>query len=136
MPVESLESWINGLQAKGRYTFLRSEALRDSGLSDSAVARALHRAVKNGRLLQPKEYFHVIVPLEYRAAGAPPVFLARCLEPAIPEDRDIAGLKICSLMASNRTLSIGFQLHTIMKPGVGNIFPGVSFLQNSKITLR
>jgi hypothetical protein len=69
----SLEDWIDSQQSQGRYSFLREEALRDSGLSPPAVTRALHRAVKNGRLLQPKEYFHVIIPLEYRAAGAPPV---------------------------------------------------------------
>ena len=70
----SLESWIDALQSRGRYSFLRSEAIRDSGLSASAVGKALQRAAKRGRLVQPKEYFHVIVPLEYRAAGSPPVF--------------------------------------------------------------
>jgi len=73
MPLASLESWIDGLQAGGRYSFLRAEALRDSGLSREAATKALQRAVKSGRLVQPKEYFYVIVPLEYRTAGAPPV---------------------------------------------------------------
>jgi predicted transcriptional regulator of viral defense system len=68
----SLESWIDALQARGRYTFLREEAMRDSGLSATAVRKALQRAVKSGRLVRPKEYFFVIVPLEYRSAGGPP----------------------------------------------------------------
>ncbi len=73
MPAASLESWIDSIQSLGRYSFLRAEAVRDSGLSAGAVSKALQRAVKSGRLVRPKEYFHVIVPLEYRAAGAPPV---------------------------------------------------------------
>ncbi len=73
MPAVSLESWIDSLQTLGRYSFLRTEATRDSGLSAEAASKALQRAVKSGRLIRPKEYFYVIVPLEYRAAGAPPV---------------------------------------------------------------
>lgn len=73
MPASSLESWVDSQQALGRYSFLRDEAVHDSGLSAAAVGKALQRAVKNGRLIRPKEYFYVIVPLEYRAAGAPPV---------------------------------------------------------------
>ncbi|MCL2700996.1 MAG: hypothetical protein FWE88_04815 [Phycisphaerae bacterium] len=67
------ERWIDGLQSRGRYTFLRSEALADSGLSEQAVNKALQRAVKSGRLIRPKVYFYVIVPVEYRIPGAPPV---------------------------------------------------------------
>jgi len=73
MPSVSLESWIDALQTRGRYSFLRTEALAQSGLSAGAVGKALQRAVKRGRLVHPKEYFYVIVPLEYRAAGSPPV---------------------------------------------------------------
>lgn len=73
MPAASLESWIDGLQTQGRYSFLRAEAVSDSGLSAEATGKAMQRAVKSGRLIRPKEYFYVIVPLEYRTAGAPPV---------------------------------------------------------------
>lgn len=73
MASASLESWIDSLQSRGRYSFLRSEAIGNSELSASAVSKALQRAVKRGRLVQPKEYFNVVVPLEYRDAGAPPV---------------------------------------------------------------
>jgi predicted transcriptional regulator of viral defense system len=73
MPSASLEFWIDSLQMRGRYSFVRADALGQSGLSAGAVGKALQRAVKSGRLVHPKEYFYVIVPLEYRAAGAPPV---------------------------------------------------------------
>lgn len=62
MPPSLLEPWIDRLQAGGRYTFLRQEAARDSGLSQTSVARALRQAVRDQRILQIKEYLFVIVP--------------------------------------------------------------------------
>lgn len=72
MAAATLETWIDGLQASGRYSFLRADALSGSGLSPEAVSKALQRLVKRGRLFKVKDYFYVIVPLEYRSAGAPP----------------------------------------------------------------
>jgi hypothetical protein len=42
----NLEKWIDSLQAGGRYSFLRQEAVADSGLSAEAVKKALHRLAK------------------------------------------------------------------------------------------
>ena len=72
MASASLESWIDGLQASGRYSFLRAEAVNGSGLSAEAVGKALQRSAKNGRIVELKEYVYAIVPLEYRTVGAPP----------------------------------------------------------------
>ena len=72
MTVMTLEQWIDGLQAKGRYTFLRGEAVTGSGLSPDAVKKALQRLARRGRVVKVKDYFYVIVPLEYATAGAPP----------------------------------------------------------------
>ena len=72
MPAALLKPWIDRLQASGRYSFLRSEAVRDSGLTPNALSKALRRAVKDGRILRLKETAYVVVPMEYRAAGAPP----------------------------------------------------------------
>lgn len=72
MPPALLKSWIDGLQASGRYSFLRSEAVHDSGLTPNAVSKALRQAAKDGRIVRLKDYAYVIVPLEYRTAGAPP----------------------------------------------------------------
>ncbi len=72
MATGTLESWIDALQAGGRYSFLRAEALNGSGLSPAAVSKALQRSVKRNRVVKVKEYFYVIVPLEYSSAGGPP----------------------------------------------------------------
>jgi predicted transcriptional regulator of viral defense system len=69
---ETLEDWIDRLQARGRYTFLRGEAIRESGLSPDTVKKALQRLALRRRVAKVKDYFYVIVPLEYLSAGAPP----------------------------------------------------------------
>ena len=72
MAARTLEDWVDSLQARGRYTFRRAEANAESGLSAEAVKKALQRLVGRGRVAKAKHYFYVIVPLEYRTAGAPP----------------------------------------------------------------
>jgi predicted transcriptional regulator of viral defense system len=72
MAATTLEKWVDDRQAGGRYTFLRREAVEESGLSPEAVKKALQRMTGRGRLAKAKDYFYVIVPLEYAAAGVPP----------------------------------------------------------------
>lgn len=72
MAARTLENWIDALQARGRYTFRRSDALAESGLSAEAVKKALVRLAGRGRIARLKEYFFAIVPLEHRSAGGPP----------------------------------------------------------------
>ena len=72
MAAISAEKWIDDRQANGRYTFLRTDAIAGSGLSAEAVKKALQRLARRGRVLKVKDYFYVIVPLEYQSAGGPP----------------------------------------------------------------
>ena len=72
MRTVTVEKWIDERQAKGAYTFLRADAIAGSGLSAEAVKKALQRAAHRGRVLKVKDYFYVIVPLEYQTAGGPP----------------------------------------------------------------
>jgi predicted transcriptional regulator of viral defense system len=72
MAFTTLERWIDDRQMGGRYVFLRSEAIKESGLSAEAVKKALQRLARRGRIAKAKNYFYVIVPLEYATAGAPP----------------------------------------------------------------
>ena len=46
----TLEAWIDSVQARGRYTFLRAEAIKESGLSAEAVKKALQRLVRRRRV--------------------------------------------------------------------------------------
>lgn len=72
MAGRTVQEWVDGLQASGRYTFLRSEAIRGTGGRPGSVRKALHRLVQRGRIARMKDYFFVIVPLEYQSAGCPP----------------------------------------------------------------
>ncbi len=69
----TVENWVDGRQARGRYTFVRQDALAGTGLSPEAVKKALQRLSHRRRVLKLKDYFYVIVPLEYISAGGPPV---------------------------------------------------------------
>jgi len=67
-----MSSYVDELQASGRYTFLRRELLQGERHSAVALEAALRRLKRKGRIISPRRGFFVIVPLEYRAAGAPP----------------------------------------------------------------
>ena len=68
----SLTSFVNDLQAKGRYTFTRADAAELIAISDSALEAALRRRKKRGRIANPRRGFYVVIPLEYREAGCAP----------------------------------------------------------------
>jgi len=67
-----LSAFVDDTQAAGRYTFLSSEARGALGVSEIALDNAVRRLKDRGRLIAPRRGFLVIVPTEYRAAGAPP----------------------------------------------------------------
>lgn len=73
LEAQSLDKWIDGLQASGTYAFVRSQAISASGRSAEAVKKALQRLIARKRIAKVKDYFFVIVPLEYLSAGSPPV---------------------------------------------------------------
>jgi len=64
--------WVEELLADGRYTFSRKDIQRDLGISPRAVYLALHRMVKDTRLVMPKSGFYVVVDPQHRAVGTPP----------------------------------------------------------------
>jgi len=68
----TLPEYVDRLQQSGLYTFTRERALSDLSLSAIAVRRAAGRLLAQGRLVVPRRGFFVVVPLEYRSAGAPP----------------------------------------------------------------
>lgn len=56
-----LANWLADLQARGRYTFTREEALREGGVGER---KALWRAQRAKQVAQPGRGFYVIVPPE------------------------------------------------------------------------
>jgi predicted transcriptional regulator of viral defense system len=70
--VVDLIDFIDDLQASGRYTFTPADVRASLTKSEIAIANALRRLKKRGRVVSPRRGFYVIVPTEYRSAGAPP----------------------------------------------------------------
>jgi hypothetical protein len=72
VPRGALSDFVDDLQAGGRLTFTREEAMAVLGLTQGALKQAALRLSKRGRLVAPRRGFFVIIPLEFRARGAPP----------------------------------------------------------------
>jgi predicted transcriptional regulator of viral defense system len=70
--VTRVAAFIDDLQATGRYTFTDADMRTALSKSDIALDSALRRLKKRARIVAPRRGFFVIVPTEYRAAGAPP----------------------------------------------------------------
>ena len=69
----ALSEYVDNLQAAGRLTFTREEAMAALEVSMEALKLAALRLAKRRRLVSPRRGFYVIVPLEHREAGAPPL---------------------------------------------------------------
>ena len=67
-----LSELVDSYQATGRYVLTREQALGALGVSDEALKKAVRRLVTKRRLAVPRRGFFIIVPAEYREAGAPP----------------------------------------------------------------
>lgn len=64
--------FIDYLQSQGRYTFTRNEVEAAFDKSYLAIEAALRRLKEKGRIANPRQGFHVIIPLEYRSFGSLP----------------------------------------------------------------
>lgn len=113
MAVKSLDNWVDSLQSHGRYFFLRSEAVLDSGPSAEAVKKALQRLESRGRLAKAKNYFYVIVPLEYsRSGGLPPSWYIDDLMKAMRRPYYVGLLSAAALHGASHQQPQEFQVVT------------------------
>ncbi len=113
MAMQTLENWINRLQASGTYTFLRADAISGSGLSPDGVKKALQRLARRGRVIKLKDYFYVVVPLEYATAGAPPAsWFIRDLMVAMGRSYYVGLLSAAALHGSSHHQPQEFQVFT------------------------
>ena len=68
----TLSSYLTDLQAGGRVTFTRDEAVAELGVTRPGFLKAAARLQKRAALLNPRHGFYVAVPPQYLARGAPP----------------------------------------------------------------
>jgi predicted transcriptional regulator of viral defense system len=68
----SLPSYLARLQAGGRVSFTRSEALKATQLSDAAFLKGAARLRRKHMLFSPRQGFYVVVPPQFLSWEAPP----------------------------------------------------------------
>lgn len=68
----AMSTWVEQLQARGRYTFTRDQGESQTERSFVATQTALRRLKEQGRIISPRRGFYVVVPPEYRSTGSPP----------------------------------------------------------------
>ncbi|MBU0717756.1 MAG: type IV toxin-antitoxin system AbiEi family antitoxin [Planctomycetes bacterium] len=113
VPALTVEAWVDSLQAQGRYTFLRAEAVNGSGLSAEAVKKALQRLARRQRVVKVKRYFYVIVPLEYlHAGGVPPSWFIDDLMKAMERPYYVGLLSAAALHGASHQQPQEFQVFT------------------------
>jgi hypothetical protein len=68
----TLLNYLFALQAEGRLTFTRDEAIMALNVTDGAFLKAAARLKKRRMLLNPRHGFYVAVPPQFLSWGAPP----------------------------------------------------------------
>jgi predicted transcriptional regulator of viral defense system len=68
----TLTNYLTTLQAEGRISFTRADAIAALGLTEAAFLKAAARLQKRKMLLNPRQGFYVVVPPQYLSWEAPP----------------------------------------------------------------
>jgi len=68
----TLPDYLDALQSRGRYTVTKAEIVSATGQLPRTAEAALRRLKAKRRVASPRRGFYVVVPAEYREAGAPP----------------------------------------------------------------
>lgn len=69
---KTLQSYLIDLQAQGRLSFARSDAIVALGLTKGAFLKAAARLERRKMLLNPRQGFYIVVPRQYISWEAPP----------------------------------------------------------------
>ncbi len=67
-----LTGYLEDLQSKGQYWFLRKEAIEGLEISPLAFQRAAYRLTHKVKLIRLRGDFYLLIPPEYRATGSLP----------------------------------------------------------------
>lgn len=68
----ALSDHLLELQAQGRVSFTREEAIKALGITEAAFLKSAKRLEKRGRLLNPRQGFYVAIPPQYMSWEGPP----------------------------------------------------------------
>jgi hypothetical protein len=68
----TVKRYVDRLQSRGQYTFLKKEVQKNIDSSNSAITLALNRLSQKNRIVMIRQGFYIIIPLEYAQAGILP----------------------------------------------------------------
>jgi hypothetical protein len=107
----ALDSYLDGLLARGRAYFSRDEALAALGLKPSALAAVITRAINKRRLANSRHGFYLILRPEDQIAGAPdPVKWIDSLMKHQWIDYRISRLRAAAFHGSSHQATMVFQI--------------------------
>ena len=69
---EYIETYLDSVRAKGRYSFSSDELLAEFKISYNALVQRLYQLKRKNKIAQIRQNFYVIVPPEYAAFGTLP----------------------------------------------------------------
>jgi predicted transcriptional regulator of viral defense system len=109
----ALSDYLDRLQAQGRCSFLRSEAMSELGMDYMPFHQAAHKLIKKGKLHRVKGEFYVLVPAEYATQGTPPVeWFIGALMSYLQQDYYIALFSAAAIHGATHQLTSTFQVIT------------------------
>lgn len=114
-----LEHLIDTLQSEGRYTFTRADAVTALETTAESLKKSVQLLVRRRRLVSPRRGFYVIVPAEYRIAGAPPAsWYVDDLMKAMGTPYYVGVLTAAALHGAAHQQPLEFQIVTTGRPAV------------------
>src|ERR1700691_5575594 len=119
MKCKNLNEYIQEIQSKGEYTFTYENALNALKIADEALRMSLHRLQAKKAIIRIHEKFYLIVPLEYRKAGAlPPTWFVDALMSYLNCNYYVGLLSAASLQGAGHQQPQQFQVvvNKILRP--------------------
>jgi predicted transcriptional regulator of viral defense system len=72
MKKDAIHDFIDSLQARGQYYFLKRQLLEKTGQAEKVANRSLGRQQAKNRVLLVRRGFYIIIPIEFRRTGVLP----------------------------------------------------------------
>lgn len=145
MKKDAIHDFIDGLQARGQYYFLKRQLLEKTGQAEKVANRSLARMQAKNRILLIRRGFYVIIPVEFRRTGVlPPEWFIHNLMESINVEYYVGLLSAAAIWGASHQKPQEFHVLTPRQfRTIGNRtikihffrkldFPDQAFLKNQK----
>lgn len=109
----TLQNYIDDLQSRGLYWFIKGQVQSVLKLSDNAFKKATHRLALKNKLVRVKGDFYTIIPPEYRATGSLPAsWFINAFMKHLNQSYYVGGLSAAALHGAAHQQPMTFQVVT------------------------